>query len=750
VLFSDPVNLFLFRLGRDGGCQLVCPKGYTLVRQAPVPVEADLIWPLYELGRANIVVFQTDMELQIMVAKQDMRRYGYPYLPSVDQKQYEHDRMVVEQKISLLMDALRQCTRTETMGPTMRLMEDRIRHTSMQIVPPLSLESMLIYLQGHVNLSSMVQLTDHHSLVIQLVVDYQGAVLFLPIEPSPLAKSVLSYHEANIAEYGVGDLPTLVNLVKGMYKLGSVIHRSLRPWALVHYAGNVIGVELECGLPVGCQEEHLSLPEAQRQLSGSVWAKMGFKEIVWDFRKRPLLAANELGGTDERTMRVGRLFFERETYQRIRLEMSAWLRAHPDTVRRIKELIAEYETKREDIEMFRMRMEQLLLECIDQFAMWIDEHPGDPSNMFLHTYSVPSVRQFCSRVEGVTYHCVEGKLVIFRRNLLGGDSNRARYSTLLADEMLRSPFLRDEILFNQVKVVLQDEYHRGDVVELPVGEDYKSASLIKRRPNMVEDAISRLYVKRPFTAGTGSQFFMSDLNPTEHPKLMEDLGPQRTCFQVFRGNHLTQWTVLAKHIGDTYHDSSVTVQVLKERVLQRASRLSFPDGMRGWQVYWKYYLSHSCGMKYTHLEPPSNLEAFSKVLMQSDHPLTLVDLLAVADHYKLSLLIYDKQGRKIIQLYEESNYKWLVLSTRFAPVVEGSIRSFEETFHLVANVCSFPQRVVLDRGASLIKDAVEFTHDQNKGSFIHQIALIKRVKRIMPANWNAPQSALMVSGLGRS
>lgn len=757
VLFANEINLFIFKIDDKGGCHLVCPKGYQNIALAEVvnggQGRSRNILPVFDIERIqNIVLFQTQMEMQIMVARHDIKNYAYPYLSLSDEAIRIRDSLVIKQKIGTLIDAIRNCSGRTNMAPTVKLLEDRIRGEGMfqkSLTPPLNLQSLLAYIEGNrnIDMSIIVLLHDDHNIIIQVVVFYQGTTLFLPIEPSvPVSKMML----VNISKYTNEDMPPLMRLIEGMWNFGNTFHNSFKPWAITHMNGYVLGVELESGLPVGCQETNLTLAEAQRQAEAegglvlSIWRRLGFKEMVWDYRLKPLLAADRSPGVDDRTMMVGGMLFERETYQRLRLELSGYLRAHQAKLKEILRIIHAYEHDKDRIEVYRLQIIKILGPCINQIVYWVDDvHPKGED--FLTHYKVPPIRQFCN-TGGDNPHCYQNRLIVFKTNLVRPSNNEDRYLALLSDELLRSPFLRDEILQYNVKVILQERYERQDVSELPVAEDFKSAGIIKKPLNIVENAIRKLYVKKTFETESGGEF-ISPLNPIDHRNLAQILGPQKNCFEVFRGGTIAQWQVLAKYIGQYYFDNTISVLTLKERVASFVNNLEIEGGLPGWKLFWKWYLSFSCGNLYQSHPTPQTFEAWQQILMKRDHPLTILDLYAIVQHYNIAIIICHTSGLfETRQFTRSSINRWLMISLRSETIIEAPNKSVLANINIIGNVCSFPIRIIFERRYNHIID--RFSRENNPPKFIKSgieqyLNIICKTKAINEESWSKPSQALI-------
>lgn len=697
VIFPEHINIFIFDLAQDGGLRLLCPKGYLIYDKTALSERKFM--PIYRTRASaqdkdrNIFFFRTDSEMQVMVSRRDPKRHIYPHRRVTLDTDSDHS--ITMQKLSLILESIINCESRPTSVNTVGFLRDRIEGNLPALnVPPIGLETFKSITYGDIVVN--MQLTDRNMMVVMVAFEYEDSVLFLPIEPSVPDPTIDS---APLSEYSAEDFLSLEETLLLAQEFSSVYNSGYRPFAIIYNKDITIGVEFMNGLYVGCSDS-VPLVEVDTILQRHPRLKtLAMKEWVYDFRKLDLDTSQD-PGEDERTSTIGRLLFERESYQLIRFEMSHWLANHPDDKKRITDLIERYEADKSTVDEVRAEMNDIVSELLSNFVVFLPHHPDDPESSFLNRYSTPPIRQHCYTATENNEHCVNNKLFVFETNLMMPDVlNSARYVSLLADELLRSPFLRDEILDNLVTIIVSGATNRDDVAEYPVAEEYKG-KFFQPEEDVVRKKIRETFKTGELTDATRREY-LAPLNPIDHRFLMNDIfRSTRNCYEVFRGSAIAQWNMLAANLSRYYQDH-ITARTMKERLINSIKSLSgpLPNGVPWWKIHWRLYRYHWAASMYSSLELKSEEDLY-RLIMHDNHPITIGDLVHLSRAYSFHPMFFVSAGtfyfpnKRIF-----TGAKNIVVVAVEVASLPGNYILSDVRLSIVANVCSYPVKIIYDRGS---------------------------------------------------
>jgi len=184
---------------------------------------------------------------------------------------------------------------------------------------------------------------------------------------------------------------------------------------------------------------------------------------------------------DDRKLMVARYTYEEESYQRIRLEISKYLQSHPKTVEKILDIVTNKELS---VPERRRNIKDVLNLLFRELVTT----SGKTVN--LGNYVLPNQRSACSKHKKGCKdpHCVKkgDKCLVYihPKNLITGKDNLLTYKSRLADELVRNQKMRDDILYDSIRYVVDRK-----LIDAPRGATVIYGDTILRD-------ISRLYKKR--------------------------------------------------------------------------------------------------------------------------------------------------------------------------------------------------------------------------------------------------------------
>lgn len=133
--------------------------------------------------------------------------------------------------------------------------------------------------------------------------------------------------------------------------------------------------------------------------------------------------------------------------------------------------------------------------------------------------------------------------------------------------------------------------------------------------------------------------------------------------------------------------------------------------------------------------------------MKRDHPLTILDLYAIVQHYNIAIIICHTSGLfETRQFTRSSINRWLMISLRSETIIEAPNKSVLANINIIGNVCSFPIRIIFERRYNHIID--RFSRENNPPKFIKSgieqyLNIICKTKAINEESWSKPSQALI-------
>lgn len=295
----------------------------------------------------------------------------------------------------------------------------------------------------------------------QIVDDYNKTIYLIlknglkfPVDPSQKVNRLTEYQYEELPEL---DYVTAVKTLLDLYNFYQVRGHILQN--VVGADGNTVhGILLDTGLmvpvkPVSKNElneigtitsdRDPNLAISQKDLEDTV----NFMTMESVDR---MIRSGQINENETRVMSNARRFYEAETYQRIRFELSKWLNSDKLFRKELTKILASTEP----VVVKRRMAYDWLYDVITDMST----SSGRQGDKYLDGYHTPNVRRVCLGMTncGSDPHCQYVpednmcKLFVPKINLVNGKPNIPYYSHLLADELVRNNFKRAEILDDRI------------------------------------------------------------------------------------------------------------------------------------------------------------------------------------------------------------------------------------------------------------------------------------------------------------
>lgn len=159
--------------------------------------------------------------------------------------------------------------------------------------------------------------------------------------------------------------------------------------------------------------------------------------------------------SNKRIDMVAKMEYENETYQRLRYELSKYLKINKTNLNKIKEIIES----KNDIIVKKRELKSILSQIFSKIVSCKSK------NIDFAKYKPPNTRVICQNIsvnscEKYT-HCVKDgtncKLHMFPKNLINGKNNLKIYTEMIIEELIRNRMKRDEILRDKINDVINKQ-----------------------------------------------------------------------------------------------------------------------------------------------------------------------------------------------------------------------------------------------------------------------------------------------------
>lgn len=156
---------------------------------------------------------------------------------------------------------------------------------------------------------------------------------------------------------------------------------------------------------------------------------------------------------DKRTDTVNKMEFENESYNRIRFELSKYLKKHNNKLDILKKIVENNET----LIKKRKEVHNVLVPIIDELVS------TKSKNIDFATYSIPNLRTVCFENNNCNNdpHCIKDgnkcKLFIFSKNLITGKNNIKTYLEILVEELVRNRMKREDIFDDKISEIIDKQ-----------------------------------------------------------------------------------------------------------------------------------------------------------------------------------------------------------------------------------------------------------------------------------------------------
>lgn len=322
------------------------------------------------------------------------------------------------------------------------------------------------------NLKETIQLLDNNNLSITQIVDDYNKVIglllddkaYIPIKPSGINTDYKTIHVDDVSLISFTDMLKILKLLskKKLYT---------QPIAKVLSGNNdniIAGIQIETGTiipikPINITNIHTDLPYSDEYYYEDVDKK------IHDMNITP----------DEQIIRVNKIKFEMESYERFRFEISKYLQKHKTLLDEIKHII--------NIKSISSDKKKKLLPIITHLINTLTTTSRKNKN-FIDNYQTPNIRTSCfnsTKCDGL--HCISDgkkcKLYINKYNLINNKDNISLYKLKIIEELIRNKIKRDEILFDNVPEILNKDQMTEQKNEISFFD----------KPEQIIDKVKKLY-----------------------------------------------------------------------------------------------------------------------------------------------------------------------------------------------------------------------------------------------------------------
>lgn len=336
-------------------------------------------------------------------------------------------------------------------------------------------------------------------IYIRLKMD-NGRYLYIPIKSTPIPTMTISniedefddvillYYEPPVK----GELVTLKQL-RDISKVLTQRTRIPLSWKyyLMNYQDQIYGIRLDNGLVVLFDEVPLKGFKSDDQLKVIEEESNDVDISIHRYEQKQL---------DQRQAYVNRTTFQKESYQRLRFELSRLLPTELETKREIMDILKSYGT----LDSRREKLEKIIKKLLEEIS--VIRNPN------LVGYKLPQIRTQCSTNAECSddAHCYRAskngrcKVVLPEELILPNNTIKTnsieRYVVLIADEILRNKVKRAELLDGKVSIYVSPSQMVYDVSkEMLVDDpDYenKISGLYARSANYL-DLLDKSYFVHP-------------------------------------------------------------------------------------------------------------------------------------------------------------------------------------------------------------------------------------------------------------
>ena len=358
--------------------------------------------------------------------------------------------------------------------------------------------------------------------------------LFLPVKPS----QIMEEYET------VRSIPDPIQLLS-YEKTEDEINRLSKtgiPYKIQNhliYKNNVIGFILNTG--------RFILIDPILITSNKVNKKIPNKDFTFEPTDVETAIETKREDTDERLKKIHKWYFEKETYQRLRLELSKYLINYKNKKEELNQLIYDIDKskfiKRTEIYQFiKNELDPYVKELENsEFNLGSDSGNGNKSGKKTIELINPNVRNSifecnekeCREDPHLEYDSGRRRCVlrIFKRNLITGKSNFVIYSKMIAEELLNSSIKRNEIMYGTIPEILNKKDIKQQKHELLFTNNYQMELSKLFRDTRYQ------YIEK--------QRIYDEINPKISPTLVEQYGVTRdvgtSIESIYKMDLSTHW-----------------------------------------------------------------------------------------------------------------------------------------------------------------------------------------------------------------
>ena len=298
-----------------------------------------------------------------------------------------------------------------------------------------------------------------NNIILKINLNNKKKLFFLPIKPSPVPYEHSPIHqyfeELDPKEYFIPTEEELFTVAEVLQILKELIKLTNIPIKMISFVMDsnqiVYGIKLENNTIIRFKEisinnfSNKNLPIIQEAYSYNVDLSIIGKHFSEE---------------DERLMYVNRTTFQKESFQRLRFELSRNIFSNKE----LKDNIIDILESNKNIKQKRSEIEKIIKPVINSISFI-----GNPN---LKEYKIPQIRTICQNSNCLDQHCsidpvdkqckvVLPKILILPNNITKQNSIN-RYVVLITDEILRNAIKRSEMLEGKVSIYVnpsQMVYH---------------------------------------------------------------------------------------------------------------------------------------------------------------------------------------------------------------------------------------------------------------------------------------------------